>query len=90
MIAKKLVKPIFVTLGKLEKIVPCYVNFALARDLTAATFVLSGFFPVAINFLRRIPVIGTLLNLPGISTVLSYLHPSGLRPILNFNPGGKL
>ena len=29
----------------------------------------SGFFPVAINFLRRIPVIGTLLNLPGISSV---------------------
>lgn len=30
----------------------------------------SGFFPVAINFLRRIPVIGTLLNLPGISSYL--------------------
>merc|ERR1712203_390456 len=29
-----------------------------------------GFFPVAINFLRRIPVIGTLLNLPVISTYL--------------------
>merc|ERR1711974_250137 len=29
----------------------------------------SGFFPVAINFLRRIPVIGTLLNLPVISTI---------------------
>jgi len=29
----------------------------------------SGFFPVAINFLRRIPVIGTILNLPGISSV---------------------
>jgi len=28
----------------------------------------SGFFPVAINFLRRIPVIGQILNLPGIST----------------------
>jgi hypothetical protein len=31
--------------------------------------IFSGFFPVAINFLRRIPVIGTLLNLPGISSV---------------------
>lgn len=29
----------------------------------------SGFFPVAINFLRRVPVIGTLLNIPGISGV---------------------
>merc|ERR1712045_444014 len=25
----------------------------------------SGFFPVAINFLRRIPVLGSILNLPG-------------------------
>ena len=34
----------------------------------------SGFFPVAINFLRRIPVIGTLLNLPGISMVINTKH----------------
>jgi hypothetical protein len=33
----------------------------------------SGFFPVAVNFLRRVPVIGTLLNLPGISSV-SFLN----------------
>ena len=32
----------------------------------------SGFFPVAINFLRRIPVIGSLLNLPVISTVSEF------------------
>ena len=29
----------------------------------------SGFFPVAVNFLRRIPIIGSILNLPGISSV---------------------
>ncbi len=29
----------------------------------------SGFFPVAINFLRRIPVIGMILNMPFISSV---------------------
>ena len=29
----------------------------------------SGFLPVAVNFLRRVPVIGTLLSLPGISSV---------------------
>ena len=29
----------------------------------------SGFFPVAINFLRRVPVLGTFLNMPGISRV---------------------
>lgn len=30
-----------------------------------------GFIPVVINFLRRVPVIGTLLNLPGISSLVS-------------------
>ena len=30
----------------------------------------SGFFPVAVNFLRRIPIIGSILNLPGISSVI--------------------
>lgn len=32
-------------------------------------FNFSGFFPVAINFLRRVPVLGTILNFPGISAV---------------------
>ncbi|XP_054712898.1 vesicle transport protein GOT1B-like isoform X2 [Uloborus diversus] len=31
----------------------------------------SGFLPVAANFLRRIPVIGTILNLPILNRVLS-------------------
>jgi len=30
----------------------------------------SGFFPVAVNFLRRVPVIGTVLNMPGISSII--------------------
>lgn len=33
----------------------------------------SGFFPVAINFLRRIPVLGTMLNFPGIKGILDRL-----------------
>lgn len=28
-----------------------------------------GFFPVAVGFIRRVPVLGSLLSLPGISTV---------------------
>ncbi|GAU98168.1 hypothetical protein RvY_09348 [Ramazzottius varieornatus] len=31
----------------------------------------SGFFPVALSFIRRLPVIGTVLNMPGISRVVS-------------------
>ncbi|KAE8613008.1 hypothetical protein XENTR_v10007530 [Xenopus tropicalis] len=29
-----------------------------------------GFFPVVIGFIRRIPVLGSLLNLPGISSLV--------------------
>ena len=41
----------------------------------------SGFFPVAINFLRRVPVLGTFLNMPGISRVSS-LYLFNLQIIL--------
>uniref|UniRef100_U5EWB4 Putative vesicle-mediated transport n=1 Tax=Corethrella appendiculata TaxID=1370023 RepID=U5EWB4_9DIPT len=33
----------------------------------------SGFFPVAINFLRRVPLLGTFLNMPGISKIVDKL-----------------
>ncbi|XP_062533416.1 vesicle transport protein GOT1B-like [Armigeres subalbatus] len=33
----------------------------------------SGFFPVAINFLRRVPVLGNFLNMPGVSKVVDRL-----------------
>lgn len=36
----------------------------------------SGFFPVAINFLRRVPVIGTVLGLPGIRSIADRLGES--------------
>ena len=35
---------------------------------------LRGFVPVAVNFLRRVPVIGTILCLPGISSVSCYIN----------------
>ncbi|XP_033223857.1 vesicle transport protein GOT1B [Belonocnema kinseyi] len=33
----------------------------------------SGFLPVAINFLRRVPILGTFLNMPGISRIMDML-----------------
>jgi uncharacterized membrane protein HdeD (DUF308 family) len=39
----------------------------------------SGFLPVAVNFLRRVPVVGTLLLLPGISYVVNMIgEPQGM------------
>ncbi|XP_048728808.1 vesicle transport protein GOT1B-like [Ostrea edulis] len=36
----------------------------------------SGFFPVAVNFLRRVPIIGNILNLPYIRTAADKLAGS--------------
>ena len=40
-----------------------------SQILYKQVLIFSGFFPVAVNFLRRIPVLGTLLNMPVIGTV---------------------
>ncbi|KRZ72078.1 putative Golgi transport protein 1 [Trichinella papuae] len=34
-----------------------------------------GFIPTAVNFLRRIPIIGTILNLPGIKQIFDKFAP---------------
>lgn len=39
----------------------------------------SGFFPVAVDFLRRIPVLGTILSLPGIRGVLDWITGDSKR-----------
>ncbi|XP_069684179.1 vesicle transport protein GOT1B [Periplaneta americana] len=39
----------------------------------------SGFFPVAINFLRRVPLLGTILNFPGIRGVVDRLAGDSSR-----------
>ncbi|KAF2344111.1 Vesicle transport protein Got1/SFT2-like, partial [Trinorchestia longiramus] len=41
----------------------------MCLELYGFIVLFSGFFPVAVDFLRRMPVIGTLLNLPGLSRV---------------------
>ncbi|ELU01484.1 hypothetical protein CAPTEDRAFT_222856 [Capitella teleta] len=45
----------------------------------------SGFLPVAVNFLRRVPVIGTILNLPGISSLVNLVgEPQGMKYLTDF------
>ncbi|PNE09427.1 Vesicle transport protein GOT1B, partial [Cryptotermes secundus] len=43
--------------------------FGMLLETYGFVLLFSGFFPVAINFLRRVPVLGTVLNLPGIRRV---------------------
>ncbi|KAG1680646.1 Vesicle transport protein GOT1B [Nymphon striatum] len=41
-----------------------------------------GFFPVAANFLRRLPVLGMILNLPGISGFIDKIAGDGSRSMV--------
>ena len=51
----------------------CKVLFYNYNMVTSSVFFLSGFFPVVINFLRRVPIIGNVLNFPGISQVCNVI-----------------
>ena len=47
------------------------VDFGDRESVCSKTFSPSprGFFPVVVGFIRRVPVLGSLLNLPGIRSV---------------------
>ncbi|KAL0279995.1 UNVERIFIED_CONTAM: hypothetical protein PYX00_001426 [Menopon gallinae] len=46
-----------------------YPFIGMVLEMYGFILLFSGFFPAAINFLRRVPVLGTVLNMPGISMV---------------------
>ncbi|XP_073975517.1 vesicle transport protein GOT1B [Rhodnius prolixus] len=48
-------------------------------ELYGFVLLFSGFFPVAVDFLRRVPILGTILNLPGLSWVLDWLTGDSKR-----------
>jgi hypothetical protein len=45
-------------------------------ELYGIYLLFGGFFPAIISFLRRVPVIGSFLNLPGISSIATRLEGS--------------
>lgn len=47
--------------------------FGMLVEIYGFIQLFKGFFPVVINFLRRVPIIGNLLMLPGISTVVNFM-----------------
>mmetsp|Transcript_12910 Transcript_12910/g.17654 ORF Transcript_12910/g.17654 Transcript_12910/m.17654 type:complete len:139 (+) Transcript_12910:296-712(+) len=55
----------------------------LGMILESYGFVLlfSDFFPTVLIFLRRIPVIGPILNLPGVKSVVNKIAPKGSLPV---------
>ena len=54
----------------IQKIQRPTLKIGMCVELYGFVVLFSGFFPVAINFLRRIPVIGTVLSMPPIGTYL--------------------
>lgn len=51
-------------------------------ELYGFVLLFSGFFPVAVNFLRRVPVLGTLLNLPVISGIVDRIAGDSHRTMV--------
>ncbi|OXU20219.1 hypothetical protein TSAR_013061 [Trichomalopsis sarcophagae] len=47
--------------------------FGMIFETYGFILLFSGFLPVAINFLRRVPILGTFLNMPGLSRILDML-----------------
>lgn len=47
--------------------------FGMIAETYGFVLLFSGFFPVAINFLRRVPVLGSVLNFPVISGIVNRL-----------------
>ncbi|EAA08222.3 AGAP002357-PA [Anopheles gambiae str. PEST] len=50
-----------------------YPLIGMLIEMYGFILLFSGFFPVAINFLRRVPVLGNILNMPGISRTVDWL-----------------
>ncbi|XP_059618849.1 vesicle transport protein GOT1B [Phlebotomus argentipes] len=50
-----------------------YPLIGMIVEIYGFVLLFSGFFPVAINFLRRVPVLGSFLNMPGVSRIVDKL-----------------
>uniref|UniRef100_A0A915BHD2 Golgi transport protein 1 n=2 Tax=Parascaris univalens TaxID=6257 RepID=A0A915BHD2_PARUN len=53
----------------------------IVAEIWGFILLFGGFLPVAINFLRQLPIVGTFLNLPGISQILDRFAPQSRYPV---------
>uniref|UniRef100_A0A3P9CDR8 Golgi transport 1Bb n=1 Tax=Maylandia zebra TaxID=106582 RepID=A0A3P9CDR8_9CICH len=53
----------------LERTFSFFLGGVLVGSIYGFFLLFRGFFPVAVGFIRRVPVLGSLLSLPGISAV---------------------
>ncbi|XP_055335519.1 vesicle transport protein GOT1B-like [Paramacrobiotus metropolitanus] len=58
-------------LGGIAVVLFGYPKIGMVIESYGFVSLFSGFFPVALSFIRRLPVIGTFLNMPGISRIVS-------------------
>lgn len=59
--------------GGISVVLLGYPLIGMVIEMYGFILLFSGFFPVAINFLRRVPVLGTFLNMPGVSRTVDWL-----------------
>lgn len=72
-------------LGCLLTSLSLLLSLPLIRSLSLTPLTSRGFFPVIVGFIRRIPVLGSILNLPFISAVRITRHccPPAALPCLH-------
>lgn len=55
--------------------------FGMVIESYGFVLLFSDFFPTVVMFLRKLPVVGPILNMPGVKNVVNKIAPKGSLPI---------